>query len=128
MVDASLNPTGQKSAAPVSRPPISAPGITAVPSAGRSSPGAESGAFSSADTAVVAVTSQTATTQQSSPIVSRVSGLSTYRDHESGRLVVQIFDQKRGGVLMEFPNENMLRAYPTSAPRPSIDHVVETKA
>jgi uncharacterized FlaG/YvyC family protein len=76
----------------------------------------------------VAVTSQTATTQQSSPIVSRVSGLSTYRDHESGRLVVQIFDQKRGGVLIEFPNENMLRAYPTSAPRPSIDHIVETKA
>ena len=38
------------------------------------------------------------------------SGLTTYRDQESGRVVVRIFDRESGDVLVEFPPENQRQA------------------
>ena len=128
MVDASLNPTGQKSSAPASKAPVAAPKIDPAPAAQVSGPSVESSATAPATASVADATSRQQGSQQAAPIVSKVSGLATYRDHESGRLVVQIFDQKRGDVILEFPSENMLRAYPTASPSQSIDHVIETKA
>ncbi|MDX1400517.1 MAG: hypothetical protein R3245_01225 [Kiloniellales bacterium] len=43
------------------------------------------------------------------PLVSD-SGLTTYRDKESGRLVIRVFDRESGDVLLEFPPENQRRA------------------
>ena len=34
------------------------------------------------------------------------SGLTTYRDSDSGRLIVRIFDKETGDVLLEFPPED----------------------
>ena len=127
MVDASLNATTQKSTAPASSTPAAAPKIDPAPAVRAAAPRVEKESASPATTAPEATAKQPAA-QQSAPIVSKVSGLATYRDSESGRLVVQIFDQKRGDVILEFPTENMLRAYPTSSPLQSIDHVIETKA
>lgn len=124
MVDTSMNPTGQKSSAPASVAPVAVPKTQSAPAA---SARPEGGAASNVAAAVDTAAKQPAT-QQATPIVSKVSGLATYRDSESGRLVVQIFDQKRGDVLLEFPTENMLRAYPTSSSQPAINHVIETKA
>ena len=128
MVDTSINPTGQKNTASASVTPSAAPKITAAqPAAGTPASNAEGGAVSNAAAAVEAAAKQPAN-QPAAPIVSKVSGLATYRDSESGRLVIQIFDQKRGDVILEFPTENMLRAYPTTSSQPAINHVVETKA
>ncbi len=127
MVDASLNATTQKSAAPTSKAPAAAPKIDPAPAVRAAPPRVEREGASPAASAPEVEAKQPAA-QQSAPIVSKVSGLATYRDHESGRLVVQIFDQKRGDVILEFPTENMLRAYPSSSPLQSIDHVIETKA
>ncbi|WP_282607957.1 flagellar protein FlaG [Pelagibius sp. Alg239-R121] len=127
MVDASFNPTGQKNPAPASKAPAATSKINAAPAAGIA-PAPVENASASAAASSVSVAAKQPATQQAAPIVSKVSGLATYRDHESGRLVVQIFDQKRGDVILEFPTENMLRAYPTSSPLTAIDHVIETKA
>ena len=128
MVDTSINPTGQKNTAAASVAPAAAPKIpSAPPPAGAAAPRQERATESTA-TAVASAAAKEPATQQSAPIVSKVSGLATYRDSESGRLVVQIFDQKRGDVILEFPTENMLRSYPTSSSQPAINHVVETKA
>lgn len=124
MVDTSINPTGKTSTASASVAPAAAPKPQAtVPAPSRSEGGIEARAAAAVDTAAKQPASQ-----QVAPIVSKVSGLATYRDSESGRLVVQIFDQKRGDVILEFPTENMLRAYPTSSSQPAINHVIETKA
>ena len=127
MVDASLNATTQKNATPASKAPTVAPKINAAPAVRAAAPRVEKDSTSSA-VAPVEVAAKQPDAQQSAPIVSKVSGLATYRDHESGRLVVQIFDQKRGDVILEFPSENMLRAYPSTSSSQSIDHVIETKA
>lgn len=127
MVDASLNATTQKSAAPASKAPAAAPKIDPAPAVRAAAPRVEKDGAPSAAAAAEAAVKQPAS-EQSAPIVSKVSGLATYRDHESGRLVVQIFDQKRGDVILEFPTENMLRAYPSTSSAQSIDHVIETKA
>lgn len=127
MVDTSINPTGQKNTASASVTPSAAPKITAAqPAAGTPAPNAEGGAVPNAAAAEVAA--KQPANQPAAPIVSKVSGLATYRDSESGRLVIQIFDQKRGDVILEFPTENMLRAYPNTSSQPAINHVVETKA
>ncbi len=124
MVDTSINPTGQKRTASASVAPAAAPKPQATtPAPSRSEGGIEASVAATLDTAAKQPASQ-----QVAPIVSKVSGLATYRDSESGRLVVQIFDQKRGDVILEFPTENMLRAYPTSSSQPTINHVIETKA
>lgn len=128
MVDTSINPTGQKNTAPASVAPAAAPRIaSAQPLTGIAIPPAEAGVTSKA-AAIVDVAAKPSANQPAAPIVSKVSGLATYRDSESGRLVVQIFDQKRGDLILEFPTENMLRAYPTSSSQPAINHVIETKA
>ena len=127
MVDTSMNPTGQKNTASASVTPAAAPKIkSAQPAAGSPAPSSEGSAVSNA-AAPEAAAKQPAN-QPAAPIVSKVSGLATYRDSESGRLVIQIFDQKRGDVILEFPTENMLRAYPNTSSQPAINHVVETKA
>ena len=41
------------------------------------------------------------------------SALTTYRDQDSGRLVIRVFDRESGDVLMEFPPEGA-RAIPRS--------------
>ncbi len=38
------------------------------------------------------------------------SGLTTYNDHDSGRLIVRIFDRESGDVLVEFPPERAFRS------------------
>lgn len=40
------------------------------------------------------------------------SGLTTFQDEESGRLVVRIFHSGTGQVIAEFPNPNQLDRYP----------------
>ena len=48
------------------------------------------------------------------------SGLTTYRDQESGRVVVRIFDRESGDVLLEFPPEGQ-RLIPTNLDPPGSD-------
>ena len=43
------------------------------------------------------------------PLISD-SGLTTYRDQESGRLIVRVFDRESGDVLLEFPPEGQRQA------------------
>jgi uncharacterized FlaG/YvyC family protein len=38
------------------------------------------------------------------------SGLTTYTDQESGRLIGRVYDRKSGDVLVEFPPERAYRA------------------
>lgn len=53
----------------------------------------------------------------------RSSGLTTYKDEKSGRLVVRVYDRDSGDVLVEFPPEKAFReivpAPSESAPRPT---------
>ena len=55
------------------------------------------------------------------------SGLTTYRDSDSGRLIVRIFDKETGDVLLEFPPEEAPQSEIPSAgrqpvaPRTTID-------
>jgi len=49
------------------------------------------------------------------------SALTTYKDSESGRLIIRIFDKESGDVLLEFPPENL----PTSA-TPSTEGAAST--
>ncbi len=48
------------------------------------------------------------------------SALTTYRDQDSGRLIVRVYDRKSGDVLVEFPPEKAFRsieeALPSAAP------------
>jgi hypothetical protein len=44
------------------------------------------------------------------------SGLTTYRDQESGRLIVRVFDRESGDVLLEFPPEGQRHAIKALAP------------
>jgi hypothetical protein len=44
------------------------------------------------------------------------SGLATWRDLESGRIVVQVVDHRTGQVLAQFPPEQILRTYPPAPP------------
>ena len=37
------------------------------------------------------------------------SGLTTYKDHDTGRLIVRVFDRESGDVLVEFPPERAFR-------------------
>ncbi len=50
------------------------------------------------------------------------SALTTYRDQESGRLIVRVFDRQSGDVLMEFPPEGARQiprsVLPVVAPKP----------
>lgn len=38
------------------------------------------------------------------------SGLTTYKDEDSGRLIVRVYDRESGDVLVEFPPERAFRA------------------
>ncbi|MEQ8357320.1 MAG: flagellar protein FlaG [Kiloniellaceae bacterium] len=38
------------------------------------------------------------------------SGLTTYKDHDTGRLIVRVFDRESGDVLVEFPPERAFRS------------------
>lgn len=55
------------------------------------------------------------------------SGVTTYRDQETGRLIVRVFDRERGDVLVEFPPEQKIPAAakpaqpPVTEPRHLID-------
>jgi hypothetical protein len=53
------------------------------------------------------------------------SALTTYRDQESGRLIVRVFDRQSGDVLMEFPPEGARQIprsiLPAATPKPLTD-------
>lgn len=53
--------------------------------------------------------SETAPRPAMTPLISD-SGLTTYRDQESGRLIVRVFDRESGDVLLEFPPEGQRQA------------------
>ncbi|KKJ76497.1 hypothetical protein WH95_11785 [Kiloniella litopenaei] len=64
----------------------------------------------------------TAASQLSSNIV-------TYRDSESGRLVVRLIDEKNNAVISEFPSKTMLGNYPKQSSLPSSTNVnLDTEA
>lgn len=48
---------------------------------------------------------QKATLQQSAPN----SALTTYKDQDSGRLIVRVYDRENGDILVEFPPERSFR-------------------
>ena len=54
------------------------------------------------------------------------SGLTTYRDQESGRLIVRVFDRESGDVLLEFPPEGQRQAIKVTEPpgprQPNIEY------
>lgn len=45
----------------------------------------------------------------------RSSGLTTYKDEDSGRLIVRVYDRESGDVIVEFPPE---KAFRPAAPAP----------
>lgn len=55
------------------------------------------------------------------------SGLTTFQDEKSGRLVVRIFHSGTGQVIAEFPNPNQLDRYPDpSAGQPAPQTKIRT--
>ena len=58
----------------------------------------------------VRANSGTAVLKQSAPN----SALTTYRDQDSGRLIVRVYDRESGDVLVEFPPEKAFR--PVNSP------------
>ncbi|WP_340118611.1 flagellar protein FlaG [Pelagibius sp. 7325] len=38
------------------------------------------------------------------------AALTTYKDHDSGRLIVRVYDRKNGDILVEFPPEKAFRS------------------
>jgi hypothetical protein len=50
-------------------------------------------------------TTQKAALQQPGPS----SALTTYKDEDSGRLIVRVYDRKNGDILVEFPPERAFR-------------------
>jgi len=54
----------------------------------------------------VADTAQKPTLKQAAPN----SALTTYKDQDSGRLIVRVFDRESGDVLVEFPPERAFRS------------------
>lgn len=56
------------------------------------------------------------------------SALTTYRDQDSGRLIVRVYDRESGDVLVEFPPEKAFRsiegALPSAAPGPRSSVIV----
>ena len=57
-------------------------------------------------------------------------GLTTYQDRDSGRIVVRVFDEKSGDVLLEFPPEGRdLAPYPSADPAsPAPEQPLNAKA
>ena len=47
-----------------------------------------------------------------SPVISSSSNIVTYRDSDSGRLVVKLIDENSNAVVTEFPSKTMLGNYP----------------
>ena len=50
-------------------------------------------------------TAQKAAFQQAAPS----SALTTYKDQDSGRLIVRVYDRENGDILVEFPPERAFR-------------------
>jgi hypothetical protein len=63
----------------------------------------------------------TPTSRPATPLVGN-SALTTYRDQDSGRLIVRVFDRQSGDVLMEFPPEGAREIprsiIPAASPKP----------
>ncbi len=56
--------------------------------------------------------------------VNNSSSIMTYRDSESGRLVVRVVDENSNALISEFPSKTMLGNYPktvSSSSTPSVD-------
>ena len=62
----------------------------------------------------------------------QVFGLTTYQDRDSGRIVVRVFDEASGDVLLEFPPEGRdLALYQTpdpTSPAPTQSQAAKAKA
>ncbi len=57
------------------------------------------------------------------------SNIVTYRDSESGRLVVRLIDENNNAVISEFPSKTMLGNYPKQSSLPSSTNVnLDTEA
>ncbi|KLN60322.1 hypothetical protein WH96_14225 [Kiloniella spongiae] len=57
------------------------------------------------------------------------SNIVTYRDSESGRLVVRLIDENNNAVISEFPSKTMLGNYPKQSSLPSLTNVnLDTEA
>ncbi|WP_085900803.1 hypothetical protein [Kiloniella majae] len=57
------------------------------------------------------------------------SNIVTYRDSDSGRLVVRLIDENNNAVISEFPSKTMLGNYPKQSSLPSLVNVnLDTEA
>ena len=66
----------------------------------------------------------TTRSDSSSQAVTSLSNIMTYRDSESGQLVVRLVDANNNSVISQFPSKTMLGNYPkitTSSDIPKID-------
>ncbi|WP_417454260.1 flagellar protein FlaG [Kiloniella sp.] len=62
-------------------------------------------------------------------VASLASNIMTYRDSESGRLVVRLIDEDNNAVISEFPSKTMLGNYPKQSNFPlEVNTSLDTKA
>ena len=62
-------------------------------------------------------------------VASLASNIMTYRDSESGRLVVRLIDEDNNAVISEFPSKTMLGNYPKQSNFPlEVNASLDTKA
>ncbi|WP_085908716.1 hypothetical protein [Kiloniella majae] len=62
-------------------------------------------------------------------VASLASNIMTYRDSESGRLVVRLIDEDNNAVISEFPSKTMLGNYPKQSAFPLEENAgLDTKA
>ncbi|NIA69467.1 flagellar protein FlaG [Pelagibius litoralis] len=91
------------------RSSVPAPSVAAGEASGKiAAAAAVSGPVSAIEdsgSAAAGASIQNAVLRQSAPN----SALTTYRDQESGRLIVRVYDRESGDVLVEFPPEKAFR-------------------
>ena len=98
--------TGRQPQPTASAPAASSSGLVEAPSAAADKSVTES--------AQPTTGSSTAVGKTASPQSAPNSALTTYRDQDSGRIIVRVYDRESGDVLVEFPPEKAFR--PAGAP------------
>lgn len=66
-----------------------------------------------------ATTADSGAGKAASPQSAPNSALTTYRDQDSGRIIVRVYDRESGDVLVEFPPEKAFRPAGTPASGPA---------
>ena len=84
----------------------------------------EAGQTASAKIDAFSAVSETASR---SAVVGNSSNIMTYRDSDSGRLVVRVVDKNNNAVISEFPSKTMLGNYPKLT-SPDLSSSIDTKA